>query len=194
MKYREFLSQLKFEPLTPKTWQAFEALFGERGACGGCWCMNERLRKADFEEGKYDGNKQRMKEIVWAGKPTGLLAFYDGEAIAWCSLAPREEFARIENSRVHKRIDDQPVWSMTCFFIKKEFRHCGLSGALIEAAKKYARQHKIKILEAYPAIPYADKMPASFAWIGIYSTFKKAGFKIVSHQSKSRPMVRYEVK
>ena len=26
-------------PLTPDRWDDFETLFGERGACGGCWCM-----------------------------------------------------------------------------------------------------------------------------------------------------------
>ncbi|MEO8146468.1 MAG: GNAT family N-acetyltransferase [Bacteroidia bacterium] len=194
MKEKEFLTQLTYEPLTKKTWSAFENLFGEKGACGGCWCMYDRIKKTDFAEGKYESNKQSFKEIVWSGKPTGLLAFYEDEAIAWCSLAPRENFMRIENSRVHKRIDDKPVWSMTCFFIKKEFRNCGLSTALIESTKKYAKQNKIKFLEAYPTIPYSKKMPDSFAWIGIYSAFKKAGFKIINHASKSRPMVRYEVK
>ncbi len=94
MKEKEFLSQLIFEPLTKKTWNTFEELFGERGACGGCWCMYDRMKKSDFVEGKYESNKQSMKEIVWSGKHTGLLAFYEGEAIAWCSLAPREDFLR----------------------------------------------------------------------------------------------------
>jgi len=26
-------------PLTPDLWPAFEDLFGENGAVGGCWCM-----------------------------------------------------------------------------------------------------------------------------------------------------------
>jgi len=28
-------SKLEFHPLTPERWRDFEALFGERGACGG---------------------------------------------------------------------------------------------------------------------------------------------------------------
>ena len=51
--------------------------------------MYYRLKKSDFNEGKInDGNKTAMKDIVWENKPTGLLAFYDGQAIAWCAFAP----------------------------------------------------------------------------------------------------------
>ncbi|HEB84575.1 MAG TPA: N-acetyltransferase, partial [Bacteroidetes bacterium] len=32
-------STLEVYPLSPERWGDFEALFGERGACGGCWCM-----------------------------------------------------------------------------------------------------------------------------------------------------------
>jgi hypothetical protein len=42
-------SRLKFFPVIPKRWSEFEALFGERGACGGCWCMLWRLKRSEFE-------------------------------------------------------------------------------------------------------------------------------------------------
>jgi hypothetical protein len=35
---------------------------------------------------------------------------------------PREDFIKLENSRVHKRIDNNIVWSIPCFFIHKDFR------------------------------------------------------------------------
>ena len=73
-----------------------------------------------------------MKNIVWKNKPTGLLAFYDGQAIAWCAFAPREDFIKLENSRVHKRIDDKAVWSVPCFFIHKDFRQHGVSVELLK--------------------------------------------------------------
>ena len=100
----EFLSQLTFEPLTKANWGKFVQLFGERGACGNCWCMWPRLRNQDFQEGKEnDGNKLAMKELVWAEKPAGILGFYEDLPIAWCAFAPREDFLKLEKSRVHKR-------------------------------------------------------------------------------------------
>lgn len=188
----EFLSQLTFEPLTTKNWGKFVQLFGERGACGNCWCMWPRLKKQDFQDGKEnDGNKWSMKELVDSGKPTGILGFFEEIPIAWCAFAPREDFLKLEKSRVHKRIDDQPVWSIPCFFIDKKFRRQGVSVQLLKEILRYAKELGIKIIEAYPTIPTQEKLPDSFAWIGLHKSFERAGFKIVDQTSKNRPMVRF---
>ena len=180
------------EPLTIGNWDKFVELFGERGACGNCWCMYYRLSNTEFREGKVDdGNKNALKEIVRGGKPTGLLGMVEGKAIAWCAFAPREDFPKLENSRVHKRIDDKQVWSIPCLFIHKEFRRSGVSERLLRGAVQYAKENGIKILEAYPAIPTQENLPDSFAWIGLWKSFERTGFEIVDRKSKNRPMVRF---
>ena len=187
-----FTGQLTVEPLTRKNWGHFVELFGNKGACGNCWCMYYRLSKTDFVEGKPDdGNKNAMKEIVWNNRPAGILGFYEGLPIAWCAFAPREDFMKLEKSRVHKRIDDMSVWSIPCFFIDKKFRRLGVSVALLKGVISYAGKNGIKIIEAYPTIPTQDKLPDSFAWIGLYKSFERAGFEIVDRTSKNRPMVRF---
>ena len=190
----DFLEQLSFEPLTKKNWSKFVQLFGDKGACANCWCMYYRLNKADFAEGKVDsGNKDAMKAIVTAGKPTGILSFFDNEPIAWCAFAPREDFIKLEKSRVHKRIDDKAVWSIPCFFIRKDFRRIGVSVQLLKAVIAYAKKKKIKVIEAYPTIPTKEPLPDTFAWIGLYKSFERAGFIIADRTSKNRPMVRFYV-
>jgi GNAT superfamily N-acetyltransferase len=192
IKDPEFLAQLTFEPLSKVNWGKFVQLFGERGACGNCWCIWPRVSKSEFKEGKVnDGNKSAMKELVWADRPTGILGFYEDQPIAWCAFAPREHYLKLEKSRVHKRIDDQPVWSIPCFFIDKYFRRQGVSVELLKGVIRYAKLQGIKIIEAYPTIPTKEKLPDSFAWIGLYKSFEQAGFKIVDRTSKNRPMVRY---
>jgi GNAT superfamily N-acetyltransferase len=187
-----FTDQLIIEPLTKSNWNKFVKLSGDNGACGNCWCMYYRLSNADFKEGKVEeANKRAIKEIVWKGKPTGLLGLLEGQAIAWCAFAPREDFIRLENSRVHKRIDDKAVWSMPCFFIDKSFRKSGVSLQLLKGAVKYAKENGVKILEAYPTIPTQETLPDSFAWVGLYKSFERAGFEIVNRTSRNRPMVRY---
>ncbi|NVO19056.1 MAG: GNAT family N-acetyltransferase [Bacteroidetes bacterium] len=184
--------QLSFEPLSIENWNSFVHLFGKNGACGNCWCMYYRLTKSEFTEGKYeDRNKEAMKELVWSGKPTGILAFYEGEAIAWAAFAPRKDFDKLEKSRVHKRIDNQETWSVPCFFVHKNFRKLGVSVELLKGIINIARQKGIAIIEAYPTIPTTEKLPDSFAWIGLYKSFERAGFIIVDQTSKNRPMVRY---
>ncbi len=187
-----FLNELTFEPLSKSNWPKFMQLFGEKGACGNCWCMYYRLKKTDFDEGKHnDGNRDAMKALVWAGKPAGMLGFYQGQPIAWCAFAPREDFLKLKKSRVHKRIDDEPVWSIPCLFIDKQYRRQGVSVQILKGVIAYAKKHGIGIIEAYPTIPTQEKLPDAFAWIGLYSAFKKAGFVIVDMTSKNRPMVRY---
>ena len=186
------LSQLTFEPLTTDNWNKFVDLFGEKGACGNCWCMLYRLKNSEFLELKKKGNtKKAMHETVKSNQPTGILGIYNNQAIAWCAFAPRKDFIKLENSRVHKRIDDEPVWSIPCFFIDKKFRGQGVSVEILKGIINYAKEKGIKIIEAYPTIPTKDRLPDTFAWIGLYKSFERAGFEIVDQTSKNRPMVRY---
>ena len=188
----DFLNKIHIQPLTKSNWLKFVQLFGAKGACGNCWCMYYRLKKADFVEGKFnDGNKDSMHQLVINDYPTGILAFYENEPIAWCALAPREHFMKLEKSRVHKPIDDKKVWAIPCFFIAKNYRRLGVSVQLLKLIIEYARENDIHILEAYPTIPTTEKLPDSFAWIGLYKSFERAGFTIVDQTSKNRPMVRY---
>lgn len=184
-------SQVILEPLKKNNWSSFEDLMGEKGGCGNCWCMLFRLPYKEFQANKPDGNKMLMHEIVRASRPTGLIAMYDQKPIGWIALAPREDYIKIERSRTLKRIDERPVWSITCFFIKKEFRRMGVSQIMIRKVLEYAKKEKINILEAYPAIPYDEKVPPPFLWVGILSTFTRNGFKVIKQNGKSRAMVRW---
>jgi len=186
-------SKLRFDQLSAGNWKQFETLMGEKGGCGNCWCMYFRLPYKTFQENKPAGNKKMMKQLVNKGMPQGLIASMDKQPVGWIAIAPREDYLNLENSRVFKPIDDKLVWSITCFFIKKEFRHQGLSQQLIKGAVDFAKKKKIKTLEAYPAIPYAEKVPHPFLWVGVLSTFIKNGFTIVRQTSKSRAMVRIEL-
>lgn len=192
MSETNFLNQITFEPLSRDNWDKFVKLFGEKGACENCWCMYYRLRRADFIKGKDGGgNKNAMMTLVEKGSPAGILGFFNGDAIAWCAFAPREDFIKLENSRVHKRIDDIPVWSVPCLFVARGYRRQGVASQLLMGVIKFAKEKGIKVIEAYPIIPTTEKVPDPFAWNGFYKTFEKLGFKIVDQKSANRPMVRY---
>lgn len=178
-------------PLDITRWRDFESLFGERGACGGCFCMSWRLRKSDFEKQKGDVNKQAMKKLVEQNKSVGLLAYVEGKAIGWCAVAPREVYLRLERSRVLKRIDEKPVWSITCFYITKAFRRKGISTLLIKGAIDYCKEKGATIIEAYPVVPYSRKVPDVFMWTGMPTAFEQAGFVVAERRSNARPIMRY---
>lgn len=182
--------ELECHPLTKERWADFEKLFGERGACGGCWCMWWRLKRADFERQKGDGNKKSMQAIVDSGEVPGILGYWRGEPVAWCSVAPRENFPVLDRSRVLKRVDETPVWSIVCFFVEKAHRGKGLSAQLIKAALAHAQGQGGKVVEAYPVAP-KKAWPPAFVWTGLASVFRKAGFIEVARRSEPRPVMRY---
>jgi len=184
---------LNFHPLTPERWDDFVKLFGERGACGGCWCMWWRLKRSDFEKQKGGINKEAMKKIVLSGKIPGLLAYNGDEPVGWCSSGPREDFSALERSRVLKRVDDEPVWSVVCFFIAKPYRKMNLSLELLKASVEYAREKGAGIVEGYPIEPRKDKYPDAFAYTGFLSIFKDTGFVEVERRSETRPIMRYYI-
>jgi len=183
-------ARLALHPLTDERWGDLEKLFGERGACGGCWCMWWRLTRAEFEKKKGAPNKRAFRKIVRAGEEPGILAYAGDEPIGWCAIAPREMYPSLNRSRILKPVDDKPVWSITCFFIARPHRRRGVSVRLIDAAVKHARAHGAKIIEGYPVRPRKESIPDAFAWTGVPSAFQRAGFREVLRRSPTRPIMR----
>ncbi len=182
------------QPATADRWADFESLFGKRGACGGCWCMWWRLRRSQFEKQKGAGNRRAMKRIVNAGGVPGLLAYQNGAPIGWCSVAPRNDFDVLARSRVLAPVDQQPVWSIVCFFVARPYRRQGITVKLLRYAVRYAGQHGARIVEGYPVVPKEGRMPDVFAYTGLVSAFEKAGFREVARRSETRPIMRRVVR
>ncbi len=188
------LSRLKFRPATLSRWRDIERLFGERGACGGCWCMAWRLRNKDYVAGKGAKNKRAFKKIVTSGDTPGVIAYLVSEPIGWCAVAPREVYSTLERSRILKPVDDRPVWSISCLFVLKAYRRRGVSARLLRAAAEFAGKRGATIVEGYPVEPTMKPMPDPFVWTGIPSAFRKAGFREVARRSKTRPIMRRQAK
>jgi GNAT superfamily N-acetyltransferase len=184
------LSGLTFQPLTPGRWPDLEELFGERGACGGCWCMWWRLPRSQFNRQRGTGNKRALKRIVQSGPPPGLLAYEKGEPVGWCALGPRASYSALERARTLKPVDDRPVWSVVCFFVTRGFRGAGLSVKLLKAAAAYARRRGARILEGYPVDTRKGRWADPFVYTGTVSAFRRAGFHEVARRSPTRPLMR----
>lgn len=182
--------RLDFHSASKDRWADVQALFGERGACGGCWCQSWRKSAADFRADTGAKNKGSLKKIIGKGDEPGILAYADGKPVGWCAVAPRDVYVRLLNSKVLKPLDEKPVWSVSCLFILKPYRRRGISSKLLKAAVEFVKKKGGKIVEGYPVIPYTEKMPDAFAWTGLLRCYEKAGFKVAGQWSKARPIVR----
>ena len=58
------MNQLEFHPATAEHWKDLEALFGERGAYGNCWCMWWHMKRSEFDKQSGRAKKQALKDIV----------------------------------------------------------------------------------------------------------------------------------
>ena len=182
--------ELTIRPLTPDLWPALEDLFGPLGACNGCWCMYCRIG-SEYRKRPRARNKADFREIVRRGPPPGLIAF-DGElAVGWCQLTPRDAVPWLDRTWRLKRVDDLPVWSLSCLYIRIGYRRRGVSTALVREALRLAKRAKAPALEAYPFD--AEVSPSSTS-TGFASTFAKLGFKVVARRIPARPIMRHDLR
>jgi len=153
-----------------------------------------RLPRSQFMQQRGDKNRKALKNIVESGEVPGILAYAEGEPVGWCAVAPRESYPTLERSRTLKRVDDKPVWSVVCFFVAKPYRGKGITGRLLQSAIEHAKKNGGKTVEGYPIDPKTNRIADPFAYTGIVSAFRKAGFKEVFRRSETRPIMRYTVK
>ena len=182
--------KLTIRPLTPDLWPAFEDLFGKNGASYGCWCMYGRIGSA-YRRRPREENKAGFREIVERGPPPGLLAFQGDLAVGWCQVTPRDCVPWLDRLWRLARVDDLPVWSLSCFYIRIGYRRKGVCTALIGAALEAAREAKAPALEAYP---FDAEVSPSASGTGYASTFARAGFEIVARRAPARPIMRYDLR
>jgi len=184
--------KLTIRPLTPDLWPALEALFGKGGASSGCWCMYWRIGSQYYKRPREE-NKAAFRRLVKRGPPPGLLAFDGDMAVGWCQLTPRDALPWLNRTRILKPVDDVPVWSLSCFYVRRGYRKRGVTSALIAAAVKAAKRAKAPALEAYPVDTQVPKSTTNI-FTGTVSTFARAGFKTVACRRPSRPIMRLDLK
>ena len=181
---------ITIRPLTPDLWPALEDLFGDNGACNGCWCMYWRIG-GDYRERPREKNKAAFRQVVKRGPPPGLLAFEGDVAVGWCQLTPRDALPWLDRAWRLRRVDEQPVWSISCFYVRKGYRRKGVTSALIAASLETAKRAKAPALEAYPLD--SDKTPSASS-TGFASTFEYAGFKTIARHVPPRPIMRRDLR
>src|SRR5207237_1899904 len=187
-------ASLEIHPLDRKRWKDLETLFNGPGGSQvrGCWCMYYRRsghveKPADMSYAQF--NKCALKAAVDRNVAPGLIGYRDGQPIAWVSLGPREDYAKLARSMVMKPVDDKPVWSVVCFYTAREARGEHLAEAMLKGAIDYARSRGVRLIEAYP-VDKRERDRDDSMWFGAKSMYDRAGFVEVARRKPLRPIVR----
>jgi GNAT superfamily N-acetyltransferase len=182
------LSTMDVRPLTLERWSALESLFGPSGASNGCWCMYWRIGPRYHDRPRAD-NRDDLRQLAASHQPPGLLAFDGDLAVGWCELAPRAELDWLGHARHLGPVDDLPVWSLPCFYVRRTHRGRGVMDALIEAAFQVAAAAGAPALEAYP-VDTAVPGHTGNLFPGTASAFARHGFRVVARRKPDRPVMR----
>ena len=160
-------------PVNRESWADFERLFGAKGCPHYCWCTTYRLSGGpDLSDAE---RRDIMRGLVDRGTPVGVLAYRDGAAVGWCSVAPRESYLRLGRSRTMPRVTAPAMstWVVLCFFVPRAHRGQGLATCLLKGAVEYARSEGAEVVEGYPF----DTAGVSATHRGHSSVFRASGFK-----------------
>ncbi|NMR30611.1 GNAT family N-acetyltransferase [Crystallibacter degradans] len=190
---RRDLSGLETVEITTATWPVFEELFGPGGVQGGCWCSWFRLSSRDYASSSSVERRDFVHSRVEAGEPFGLVARVDGEPLGWVSVAPRQCHTRLERSSVVRLAEDEDqasLWTVACFYIKRDARGIGLSHRLLDAAVEHAASRGARAVEGYPVDTAGGKTPPQDLYYGTLKVFLGAGFKLVERRGQRRALVR----
>ena len=142
-----------------------------------------RLRRRDFRTMAPDARKRALRAWVRSGAQPGLIAYRRGQPVAWCAVAPRDEYAALAASPTLKPVGDSAgVWSITCYYVPKEHRRTGLMSALLAAAARHARRKGARVLEGYPV--NAEKLTGYMGYTGLVPAYKRAGFRAVARPGR----------
>jgi GNAT superfamily N-acetyltransferase len=181
------LSKLTYRPVTRARWSDLQALFESPGAPKHCWCMVWRAAGKERSANSPPQRKRQMAERVESGMPVGILAYLGRQPVAWCSLAPRETYRN--NVGGPPAREGERIWSLVCFFVKRQLRGEGVMTRLIEAAVDHARKKGANIVEAYPVPPDAP----SYRFMGFVPVFTEAGFDEIGRAGIRRRVMRLTV-
>jgi GNAT superfamily N-acetyltransferase len=194
--------RVSLRPANEASWDDLTAVFGRTDA-GECQCQRYKVIGWIWRDSTLAQRTSMLRAQTACGRPnahatSGLVAYVDDEPAGWVAVEPRTAYPKLRTSRVpwsgrQEDKDDDGVWAVTCFAVRKGYRGRGLTYALALATIDFARERGARALEAYPMITEPGK---EITWgelhVGARQVFEEAGFKEVTHPTKRRVVMRID--
>jgi GNAT superfamily N-acetyltransferase len=203
-------ASLTVVPANQVPWEDLRAVFGDRDS-GRCNCQRFKTRGWFWEQATDEQRRAQLRDQANCDDPaatstTGLVAYLhdageDSPAtpVGWVAVEPRTEYPRllglptVWKGRPDEDKDDDSVWAVTCFVVRKGYRRRGITYALAEAAVGYARANGARALEGYAMLTQPGR---EITWgelhVGARQVFAEAGLAEVSRPSVRRAVMRID--
>jgi GNAT superfamily N-acetyltransferase len=189
-------------PANEASWEDLQAIFGTRGQASRCQCQRYKLQpRESFASFPAEERAHRLRQQTDcghrdAGTTSGLVAYIDGEPVAWCAVEPRTAYFGLLRShrvpwtgRAEDKTDDS-VWAVTCFVTRAGYRKRGVTRALARAAVDFARERGARAIEGYPIT--TNDVILEELHVGTEGVFADAGFAEVSRPTRRRIVMRID--
>jgi len=193
------MANITIEPATVDRFDDAQHALTGGGDGASCQCAWWTLTNAEWQKTSRDERETLLHDEMAAGPPPALIAYVDGEAAGWIRVGPRTRQVRLGRTRdftatSEEPWDDDSVWAISCFVVRREHRQQGLNARLLEAAVDYARANGARVIEGYPSDPASGaKKSANELFRGTVSTFENAGFREVGRPKPDRAIVALDL-
>ena len=190
-------------PANEASWDDLVAIFGTTDYPGRCQCQRFKVVPWFWRDSTQEERTEMLRVQTACGDPdaestSGLVAYVEGEPVGWVAVEPRTEYPKLRTSRIpwagrSEDKDDDEVWAVTCFAVRKGYRGRGLMYPLARATIEFARERGARAIEAYPMITQPGK---EITWgelhVGARQAFEDAGFEEVTHPTARRVVMRFD--
>lgn len=186
------------ELASPAVWDDIQHALSGGGDGRSCQCVWPVLTNKEWEATDLAQRTTLFQQEVASDRPPGIVAYVDGEAAGWIRVGPRPAQRRLGRTRnivatTHEPLDDEGVWGVSCFVVRKEHRGQGLNAALLDAAVAFAKDSGARVIEGYPIDTSKTKPHVNDLFHGALSTFLAAGFTAIPGPKPERPIASLTV-
>lgn len=192
------MATITTELATAPRWDDVQHALTGGGDGASCQCIWPVLTNKEWNATTTPQRTEMFRAEIDEGPPPGIIAYIDGEAAGWIRIGPRTRQARLPRTRIiaaatTEPFDDEWVWAVTCFVVRREHRGAGLNRILLDAAVEYARESGARVIEGYPVDTGGEKQRANELFHGTLSTFLAAGFTEKSELKPGRSLVALDL-
>lgn len=188
------MATITTEVATTARWEDVQHALTGGGDGASCQCVWPVLSNKDWNSTTREQRTQMLRDEIDAGPPPGVIAYVDGDAAGWMRIGPRTGQARIPRTRMiaaatAEPFDDESVWAVTCFVVRREHRGQGINQALLQAGIDYARSSGARLIEGYPVDTGGAKQRTNDLFHGTLGTYLAAGFEVKTEMKPGRILV-----